>query len=372
MEIVHIGTSLVPVQHRFGGALERRILEISKKQADAGHTVSIISPAGSDGLQTVHGVQIKGLRLRSRRPLRDYEFLLRARRWLNRQPPKDVLHAHGAPAAATALRHRFGVTVQSVDFFRYRGTNSALGYRYHARRLADFDLQLAASQYCAEAFTQFYPHLKATVRVLYNGVNLAQFKVDQAAASAARDALGLPGGPLVVYLGRVCEQKGSDLLEPLALSLRQSHPEATVVAAGPPEQFTATGRTTLTHRLELAGVKCLGAVEEDHIAGLLGVADVFVLPTRREEMFGMSALEAIACGAPVVAASLGGIPEAVGPNAILFPPGDAAAFIDAVTRVLDDPRVANELRDMDRAHSSRFDWSMITSDCLRYYAEAAR
>jgi glycosyltransferase involved in cell wall biosynthesis len=207
---------------------------------------------------------------------------------------------------------------------------------------------------------------------LYNGVNRHQFRRDPQASRRARRDLNLPDGPLIVYLGRVCTQKGSDLLAPLAVALRHSMPDATVVAAGPPEQFTRTASSDLTGTLARAGVRCLGAVDETSVAGLLGAASVCVLPTRKDEMFGMAALEAIACGAPVVAAELGGIPEAVGPCALLFPAGDATAFIDSVERLLTDRQLAENLRKEGAQHVERFEWSAIVDDCTSHYAEALR
>lgn len=372
MKIVHIATSAVPIGHRFGGALQRRVMEMGRLQAAAGHDVAVLSPADHDGVETVDGVEIHHLHLRSRRPARDYEMLFRARHRLGNRRSNDVLHAHGAPIAATALRSRFSATVHSVDYFRYRGSATRPGHAYYAARLADFDLHLAASAYCAAEFSAFYPRVADDTRVLYNGVNRHQFRHDEHATGRVRRDLGLPAGPLVVYLGRICAQKGSDLLASLAVALRQSLPDAAVVAAGPPEQFTRTRSSGLMDTLTHAGVHCLGAVDETSVAGLLGAASVCVLPTRRDEMFGMAALEAIACGTPVVAADLGGIPEAVGPCALLFPAGDTAAFIDSVQRLLRDSRLAESLRQRGTQHVERFQWSAIVEDCMSHYAEALR
>jgi glycosyltransferase involved in cell wall biosynthesis len=372
MKIVHIATSAVPVRHRFGGALQRRVMEMGRLQSEAGHEVAVLSPASHDGVETVDGVEIHSLHLRSRRPARDYEMLFRARQWVGRRRSIDVLHAHGAPIAATALRSGFSATVHSVDYFRYRGSATRPGHAYYAARLADFDRHLAASAFCADEFSRFYPRVADATRVLYNGVNRRQFRYDEQAIQRARRNLGLPTGPLVMYLGRVCAQKGSDLLAPLAAALRQSLPNVSVVAAGPPEQFARTGSSDLMGTLARAGVCCLGAVDETSVAGLLGAASVCVLPTRQDEMFGMAALEAIASGTPVVAADLGGIPEAVGPCAILFPPGDTAAFIDSVKRLLTDTQLAENLRKGGPQHVKRFQWSTIVDECMSHYAEVLR
>lgn len=370
MRIVHIGTSQVPVLHRFGGALQRRIIEMARLQAQAGHSVTILSPGDADDIEYIDNVCVRSFRLQRRRPVRDYEFLRRARLWASRQPSGGVLHAHGAPVAATALKTSFDLAVQSVDFFYYRGSSTQLGKKYYSARLADFDLNLAASAYCAKELSTYYPRIASRVRVLYNGVNRHQFTNDRVSADRARDKLGLPTGPLVVYLGRVCEQKGSDMLAPLALALNQAVPDATVVAAGPAEQFARAGGSPLIDDLTRAGVRCIGAIDEEFVSGLLSAAHVFVLPTRREEMFGMAALEALSSGTPVVASRLGGIPEAVGPGAELFPVGDVNAFVSAVLRVLVEPDLAKRLVEASTDHVKQFDWSAITNESLLLYANA--
>ncbi|AGL16324.1 glycosyltransferase family 4 protein [Actinoplanes sp. N902-109] len=367
MRIVHLGTSLLPIPHRRGGALERRILEMARLQAAAGHEVVVLSPGARGGVDELDGVQIHNLRLYARRPARDYEFLARARAWARHRPRADVLHAHGSPVAAAVLGDRFTATVHSVDWYTYRWTARRLPHRYYQSRLAAFDVHLAASEYCAAGFRRFYPRVAPRTGVLYNGVNRRQFRRDPRAAEHARDRLGLPAGPLVVYLGRVCAQKGSDLLAPLATHLRGVVPEATVVAAGPGATFAGDGPSRLAADLSAAGVHCLGAIDEDLVAGLLAAAAVAVLPTRHDEMFGMAALEAVACGTPVVAADLGGIPEAVGPCALLFPPGDAHAFAAAVTRVLTEPGLADRLAAGVDEHVARFDWAAVVDEAMTHY-----
>jgi D-inositol-3-phosphate glycosyltransferase len=83
----------------------------------------------------------------------------------------------------------------------------------------------------------------------------------------------------------------------------------------------------------------------------------------------MAALEAVATGAPVVAADLGGIPEAVGACGLLFPPGDAQAFATNVLSVLTQPELPRQLGAGRRDHVERFDWKVIVRECLDFYDE---
>ncbi len=367
LRILHVGTAGVPVLSDRGGALQRRMLEMAELQLAAGNEVVILSPGTRDRTIDRVGVTIHELALRSRHPLRTYEFLARGRRKLAGAEGFDVLHAHGSPWAARTLNSA-RAKVQSVDYFKYGGSNRESVRRGYIWALQGFDAILPVSEYCAREFVSFYPELRDKVTILPNGVNTSQFSPDGAAAARARSELGLPSDrEIVLYLGRVCEQKGSDLLASLASSLRDEAPHALVVAAGPPETFGTEGTSPLMRTLQDAGVMCTGAVHEDLVAGLLTSAAVFVLPTRRDEMFGMAALEAASAGSAVVASQLGGIPEAVGPGGVLFPVGDAEGFADAVVKLLDEPSYASSLASKGRSHAATYSWPRIVEQSNAIY-----
>jgi glycosyltransferase involved in cell wall biosynthesis len=371
MRVLHIGPSEVPVLSTHGGAVQRRIAGVASALARGGHEVVVVSPSSStERRETREGWTQLEVGLRSRRPLRDLEFLAKSRRLL-KSSRFDILHAHGSPLAVQWLGRSAEASVQTVDYFRYRFTDNQLGHAYYSRLLNEYRQILLVSAYCAHAFGSFYPRVSSPQSIVPNGVDLEQFRLSEEAAGVAREALGLPAGRLVVYLGRVCRQKGSDLLAPLARQLQRTHPDVTVVAAGPAEQFGAGLQTSpLMRSLEAAGVRVTGAVHEEHLSGLLNAAAVVVLPTRADEMFGMAALEALACGTPVVASDLGGIPEAVGAAGLLFPVGSVHAFHEAVAKVLDSLSGGAEWRQRARTHAKRFSWASVASKTQEAYESA--
>lgn len=371
MKILHIGPSEVPVLSSHGGAVQRRIVGLARIQAADGHEVTVMSPsAAGEAAGEESDWRRVDVALRTKRPLRDYEFLMQSRRALAGER-FDVLHAHGVPDAHRWLGGLAGVAVQTVDFYRYRLTDKQWGHRYYTKSLNRYARIMPVSQFCRDGLTAYYPALTTPLEVVPNGVDPSQFDSNPAAADAARSALALPRDRrLVVYLGRVCHQKGSDLLKPLAERLRLSHPDTVVVAAGPPEQFSAeTGaRSTLMDDLAGAGVVVTGAVHEDYLAGLLAAADVVVLPTRADEMFGMAALEALSCGTPVVASDLGGIPEAVGSAGVVFQAEDGSAFHRSVGEVLDGQAAGQDWTARARAHALRFSWGEVARRTHDVYA----
>jgi len=94
---------------------------------------------------------------------------------------------------------------------------------------------------------------------------------------------------------------------------------------------------------------------------LLSVSDLFLLPSLQES-FGLSALEAMACGVPVVASNVGGLPEVVidGVTGFLHPPTDVAQMAESAIRILSDPALhARMAADGVRLATERFSASRI-------------
>jgi glycosyltransferase involved in cell wall biosynthesis len=89
------------------------------------------------------------------------------------------------------------------------------------------------------------------------------------------------------------------------------------------------------------------------VEGVIGAGDVFLLPSS-EESFGLAALEAMACGVPVVASNAGGIPELVvdGEGGFTFPVGDTSAMAERVVALLSDPRELARQRERARLRAT--------------------
>lgn len=112
-------------------------------------------------------------------------------------------------------------------------------------------------------------------------------------------------------------------------------------------------------------VHWLGEVVDD-LPGLYALAEVFFFPSLLEA-FGKPALEAMACGAPVITSRVGGIPEVVGDAALLCEPSDKEGFVDALARVLLDPRLAEELSAKSLARAALFPETRCAEDTVALY-----
>lgn len=178
--------------------------------------------------------------------------------------------------------------------------------------------------------------------VILHGIDLLAFS-PPADRAAVRRRLGLPEQALILgCYGRIRAQKGTDVFVDAALAALARHPNAVAVVMG---------RATAEHQAFLdrlkARVAAAGMAERvlfppevtvSEIADWYRVLDLFVAP-QRWEGFGLTPLEAMACGVPSAATRVGAFEELVedGVTGTLVPPGDVAAMTKAVNRWLDDP-----------------------------------
>lgn len=107
-------------------------------------------------------------------------------------------------------------------------------------------------------------------------------------------------------------------------------------------------------------------VETSDVPAILSMAEIFVFPSLYEG-FGLTPLEAMACGAPVISSNASSMPEVIGDAGILVEPRDVRGFADAIARVLGDDALRNELRAKGLMQASCFSWDRAARQTLALY-----
>lgn len=167
-----------------------------------------------------------------------------------------------------------------------------------------------------------------------------------------------PGGEeedYILFAGTLEPRKGIDDLVAVYESLPQPRPR--LVIAG-----DRGWKTTF---------ETIGYVTRDQLRDLYRRAKIFVYPSRAEG-FGIPPLEAMACGAPVVATRVGAIPEFSGDAALLVDPGDRDGLRDAIARLLRDPSLRRELRARGPERAKRYRWETSAATMTRLLEDAVR
>ena len=201
---------------------------------------------------------------------------------------------------------------------------------------------------------------RARVRVLRNGVDLAQFSRDPARRAELRAVHGLDG-PVVLSVGHLIERKGHDLAIRALVDLPGAH--LLIAGTGP----LARPLKELAESLGVAArVSFLGGVPHAQLKGYYAAADVLVLASSREGWPNVL-LESLACGTPVVATAVDGTPEVVRAEvagrvvAARTPAAIAAGLADVLARRADPAAV--------RAYAEDFSWDATSAGQRALFAE---
>ncbi|MGH9107836.1 MAG: glycogen synthase [Acidimicrobiales bacterium] len=280
------------------------------------------------------------------------------------------------------------MTCHSLEPLRpWKAEQLGSGYRLSSwaerEALERADAVVAVSAAMAGDVLRAYPGVDpARVKVVHNGIDTEEYFPDPGAAGLV--SLGVdPEVPYVLFVGRVTRQKGITYLLEAA---RSFHPEVQVVlCAGAPD-------TPEVEREVRAGVEALAAtrkgvtwarepVPRHQLVQLMSHCAVLVCPSVYEP-FGLINVEAMACGAPVVASAVGGIPEVVvdGETGLLVPyeageggvPADPAGFASAiaaaVNSLLHAPATARELGAAGRQRAvAEFTWASVATKTVAVY-----
>lgn len=196
---------------------------------------------------------------------------------------------------------------------------------------------------------------RGSIRIIYNGVDSTRLTPDPAERSAT---------PLFVYLGRLKKYKRVDVVIRAFAAL--SVPGATLEIAGTGDYRAPLERLVKSLHLE-DRVKFLGFIPEDQKIHLLRRAWASTLASPKEG-WGISNLEAAACGTPVIAANSPGICESVidGETGFLVPQSDPAAMTAAMRGLVESPGLVLSLGASGRRFAEAFTWERAANDTLAH------
>jgi glycosyltransferase involved in cell wall biosynthesis len=361
LTIAHVLPPNSPVTFTLGGAVEKIVLSIADKQAKLGHDVRVFSANEKTSHERPTGLKIESVRVRLPRPFCDVEYLIKVR-WRLRRHPVEILQANRSPLAAVLIGgscRKFA----AFDFFRFRWSGNTLGrcaYRYFLSR---FDSISSTTEYSARS-TADYLGLPQIPRVIHNGVDLTEFCVKPPNEFALPEIMKRKR--IALYVGRINAQKGAMLLKPLAEAVARDG--ITIIACGPLDQFHVNNSGVSEDFVGLP-VHYLGVVEQKILPSIMSAADVLLLPTIADEMFGMVLVEAGACGTPAIASDIDGIPEVIGDAGLLFPAGDLSELIEKVRELFNDGETLSRLSVLARANAEKFGWDRIVDDVMAWYEE---
>ena len=382
------------------GGMNVYIVETAKRLADAGVAVEVFTRATSSEqpatVELYPGVSVRHVTAgpfeglaKNDLPAQLCAFAAGVQRAEAFQEPGwyDVIHSHYwlSGQVGWLARERWGVPLVHSAHTLARVKNALLAdgdvpeplarVIGEEQVVAEADRLIASTDEEADELIRLYDADPRRVRTIAPGVDLDGFVPGD--ARAARHQLGLRDAPTLLFVGRIQPLKAPDVLLRAAALLRGDLPDLQVVILGAPSGSGLNDThwlAGLADSLELAGtVRFVPPASRELVAQYYRAADLTVVPSYNES-FGLVALESQACGTPVVAAEVGGLPTAVadGRSGVLVAGHDPELWAKVLRELLGEPAVLARLAAGARLHAEGFSWQRTTDGLLVAYAEAVQ
>jgi glycosyltransferase involved in cell wall biosynthesis len=376
------------------GGVETHVHAISTELRVRGHEVSVytsdlltetpfkrIDP-GHEQYASVDGIPVRRFRARALSGDAQYSFMPAMVRAVLASKA-DIVHAHSygffQTHLAMAARHMGRTRFVFTPHFHPEWASGKTGTRRLLRRVYDkviggntltsADAVICVSRGEAEAIKGMGFDNK-TIRIIPNGIpaSLLDRKPDPAPFQKEYGA----GHPLVLFVGRLAENKGLVGLVEAAATVLKKVPEATFAIVGEDggmkkaveqraKALGISGRILLTGRID----------DEDVYRSAYAACDIFVLPSIFEA-FGIVVLEAMAFGRPCVATKVGGVPDLIsdGKTGLLVEPNDPGGLAKALLSLLEDPEKAKVMgANAKKTVGKDYTWPRIVNRLETVYCE---
>jgi len=289
----------------------------------------------------------RGLRSEMRRTLRAGRY--------------DVVHVHSPLMPVLPLLALEEATSPVVGTF-HTYFDSSLGFaafrRPLQRRLAMLSAVIAVSQSTIVAMERYFD---ADWRIIPNGIDTELFRHDD----GPRPATMRDDRPVILFLGRFDPRNGlATLIDAFKrVKGRRRRAQLVVVGDGPLRHYYAA------HAWRDPDITFVGAVLNDRPAYYAN-SDIYACPTTKAS-FGITLLEAMACGTPIVCSDILGFRDVVRHDreALMVPREDRDALANALVHLLDDEALRRRLGAVGRARSLEYDWKRVATSILDVYRE---
>jgi phosphatidylinositol alpha-mannosyltransferase len=346
--------------------VQSHIRDLAEALIDAGHEVSVISPADDDtplppyvtGAGRAVPVPYNGSVARL-----SFGFLSvsRVRRWI-KDGGFDVLHVHEPEIPSLSLLACWVASGPIVATFHTaipRSRVLLVTYPVVRTGMEKINGRIAVSEAARNTLVE---HIGGDAVVIPNGVATSRFR-------KAEPLPGWPGpGGAIGFLGRMDEpRKGLSVLFKAFETLGSERPGLRLLIAGraaDPEEVLQRVPAELRDRVVL-----LGQINDEEKVRALHSVDVFCSPNTGGESFGIVTAEAMAAGVPIVASDIEAFRQVLrgGEAGELFTTGDAGDLARAAGRLLDDPARRAALSAAARVAVADYDWSVVARSVLSVY-----
>lgn len=353
------------------GGVNEHVFRLDHQYREMGHSTRILAPASAgEGEQDDGHVYRLGTAIpipsngsTARVTLSPF-IITKVKSFLDREH-FDVVHMHEPLAPMLPLACLFYSRAVNVGTFH---AARRFNFWYHYTKIVldlfvdRLDVRIAVSETAREFVDNHFP---GEYHIIPNGIDLDRFHPSVTPVTEYLD-----GRKNILFVGRYDEsRKGFTYLLKALPFIRKQFPGARLLVVG---RGNVERQLRTLREQEIEDVVFLGAVRDQDLPRYYATCDVFVAPSTGRESFGIILLEALACGAPVVASNIPGYAGVIqhGRTGLLIEPKDAHELSLAVVRALADGELRSELVRNGLDHVRQFSWERIAEQLIGVYHQA--
>lgn len=295
----------------------------------------------------------------------------------------DLIHSHYwlSGLAGKRLQQWWGIP-HIIGFHTLGAVKNAIGIGEHESEVRirgerelvkDCHRMIASTERGKEELIEYYDASPEAIRVIPCGVNLDLFRPIK--KEVARSYLGLNGGDILLFVGRIVPLKGIDhLLKAITYLEKKQNIRVIVIGGNEQSQEEIKKLKNLSEDLHISkSITFLGLVKQDILPFFYSAADLCVVPSYYES-FGLVLLESLACGTPVIATKVGGAKGVIrdGETGYVLESNDPSHLADKISLSLSTLKREEKFVASVRASILKYSWSNITETILEEYQRVLR
>ena len=282
---------------------------------------------------------------------------------LAREYAHDVIHAHDWMTFAAGIEAKkisgkpLVVHVHATEHDR-SGHLAGPVYEWEKRGMAEADRIVAVSKWTKNILVNRYGIPAEQIEVVHNGINTGENSIIESSE--------LFGSQVVTFLGRVTQQKGPGYFIEAASKVVEKFPDAHFIVAGSgdllPRTIERVAELRLSDRFHFTGF-----LDRDWINKVWSMSDVYVMPSVSEP-FGITPLEAVQAGVPVILSNQCGVAEVM-PDALKVDFWDVEALAESICSVLSYKSLSSMLKTRGEEHVKKLSWGKAAVKLKSLYEE---
>jgi len=280
----------------------------------------------------------------------------------------DIIHANSAKAAIPILfsnKRRFITTIHDFTPFETRLTRFPFE-KYLIKLIANQSSVITTvSNTVKNKFKKFLPEIKFNkVYTIYNGID-KRFKPYPRKSEELKHRLGLEG-PIILYIGRITAYKGVEHIIRAYKNIEKSIPKVNLVIGGTPDYLME--KQYERWKNEHQNICFVGYVSEKELPHYYSMADIFINYSSSSEGFGLTPLEALACGTPVICSSINVYKEIFKDSALYVPPKDSKELANSIIKLLSDKELRDKLIQKAQKVLTKYNWDAVINRLEKIYS----